>query len=108
MEMRRNVLIVESSEAIAKRLMNLLNEDSRAADLLYASTAEEAFALILSQQTDVIVWGIEWNCKNASTLTEIHKKTNPFSLIILSDIAGSANFKSMDIYIHPYAFLDKH
>jgi chemotaxis response regulator CheB len=108
MEMRRSVLIVESSAAIGKRLMKLLTEDNRAADILYASTAEEAFALILSQQTDVIVWGIEWNSKNTSTLTEIRKKTKPSSLILFSDFADSANFRSMDIYIHPYAFIDKH
>lgn len=50
MERKPNVLIVESSEAIGKRLMDLLDKLNGLAEILYASTAGKAFDLILHKK----------------------------------------------------------
>ncbi|MCW3109313.1 MAG: hypothetical protein JWQ09_3819 [Segetibacter sp.] len=103
-ERKLRVLIVESSADIRKRLKDF--PDNRTVEILYTSTAENAFDLISMEKPDTIIWGKEWNAKNASKLTELRKENNPFSLIVLSDYTEE-DYKNMDNYIRPYAFLNK-
>lgn len=85
MERKPNVLIVESTVAISKRLMDPLNELDRIAEISFVSTAEKAYNFILSKKTDVVIWGIELNSIKALKLTQLREDSNPFSLIIIFD-----------------------
>ncbi|WP_018616239.1 hypothetical protein [Segetibacter koreensis] len=96
MERRLNVLIVEGSIAVDKTLLEQVIELNNIATISAASTAEKAFSLI-SKQTDVIVWGLEFNAEIASSL-KIYKEKNCFSLMIVSKFIYE-EFKNNDIEI---------
>jgi len=95
MERKLNVLIVENSAEISKRLIDNYDKLNGLAEIVYASTAEKAFDAILSQHADVIVWGIELGTEHSSTLSEIRKGNKKLFLIILQDYSDQ-DFKHTD------------
>jgi DNA-binding NarL/FixJ family response regulator len=86
-ETKLNILLVESSAAVAKESLYILDDLEMPNEVFYTVRAEKAFNLIHSKKIDVLIWGMEYNARISSTLTELRNTGKPFSVIILSDIS---------------------
>jgi two-component SAPR family response regulator len=105
MEGKLKVLFVESSANMCDRLMEVL--DSAVTEVHCTSTAEKAFDFILTKKPDTIIWGVKYNYENGTKLTELRKENKPFSLILLPYYYSQQDYKNMDSYIRPDAFVNK-
>jgi two-component SAPR family response regulator len=105
MEGKLKILFVENSANTCNRIVEVL--DPTLTEVHCTSTAEKAFDLILTEKPDTIIWGVECNYENGIKLTELRKENKPFSLIILSDYYSQQDYKNIDSYIRPDAFVNK-
>lgn len=84
-EKKLNILILQSSKAIAEKLVETIMDIEEVEDILYAPTFDKPINMLLSAKVDIVLCGISLTDENVARLNKLRSVCKPFSLIVLSD-----------------------